>query len=81
MEVVRKFVDASSLMSFMTLPQAFHNRKLEIIVMPAEEQAEETKKAVDISDTVRSLIGIIPNDNMSLEDYREERLAKYEIAD
>lgn len=82
MEVVRKFVDASSLMSFMTLPKAFQNRKLEIIVLPADEPIEEVKKTADISDTVRSLIGIIPNDKqMSLEDYREERISKYETVD
>lgn len=81
MEVVRKYVDASSLIPFMTLPQTFHNRKLEIIVMPAEEPVEETKKTGSISKAVQSLIGAIPNNDMSLEDYRKERLAKYEIAD
>ena len=37
MEVIRKFIDANSLMSIMALPEAFRNRKLEIIVLPIEE--------------------------------------------
>jgi prevent-host-death family protein len=32
-------------------------------------------------DIVKSLIGIIPNDGMTLEQAREERLARHEIAD
>ena len=34
MEVIRKFIDANSLMSIMALPEAFRNRKLEVIVLP-----------------------------------------------
>lgn len=82
MEVVRKFVDASKLMTFMSLPKAFQNKKLEIIVLPVEEEVQEMEQEIDISDTVQSLIGSIPNDSkLSLEDYRAERLKKYEIAD
>lgn len=82
MEVVRKVVDANSLMSFMNLPKTFRNRKLEVIVLPVEENSEEVKKTADVSTVVQSLIGIIPNDNnMTLEDYREERLRKYEAVD
>ena len=82
MEVVRKVVDANSLMPFMNLPKTFRNRKLEVIVLPFEENSEEVKKTADVSTVVQSLIGIIPNDNnMSLEDYREERLRKYEAVD
>ena len=33
------------------------------------------------ADIVRSLIGIIPNDDTTLEQAREERLARYEAAD
>ena len=82
MEVVRKVVDSNSLMSFMNLPKTFRNRKLEVIVLPVEENSEEVKKTADVSTVVQSLIGIIPNDNnMTLEDYREERLRKYEAVD
>lgn len=37
MEFVRKIVDASSLMKIMQLPDTLMNRKLEIIVLPVED--------------------------------------------
>lgn len=79
MEVIRKFIDADSLMSIMTLPEAFRNRKLEIIVLPTDEQipAEQTKNVQNI---VQSLIGAIPHTALSLEELRNERLGKYETA-
>lgn len=39
MEVICKFIDASSLISIMALPEAFRNRKLEIIILPTDEDA------------------------------------------
>ena len=80
MEVVRKFVDADILMSILSLPEAFRNRKLEVIVLPAEERAER-KEMTDVKLAVQALVGAIPNENMTLEDYREERLKKYEAFD
>ena len=80
MEVVRKFVDADSLMSILSLPEAFRNRKLEVIVLPAEERVE-WKEMTDVKLAVQALVGAIPNENMTLEDYREERLKKYEAFD
>lgn len=80
MEVVRKFVDADSLMSILSLPEAFRNRKLEVIVLPAEERVER-KEMTDVKLAVQALVGVIPNENMTLEDYREERLKKYEAFD
>jgi len=79
-EVIRKFVDAERLMSIMTLPEAFKNRKLEVIVLPADEQipAGQTK---DIQSVVQSLIGAIPYTSLSLKELREERLGKYEAVD
>lgn len=79
MEVIRKYIDANSLMSIMTLPEAFRNRKLEVIVLPTDEQAsaEQTK---DIQSIVQSLIGAIPHTSLSLTELREERLGKYEVA-
>lgn len=80
MEVIRKFVDADHLMSFMTLPETFRNRKLEIIVLPVEEPIPAVQKK-NISDIVQSLIGAIPHTDLTLEELREERLGKYETAD
>ena len=80
MEVVRKFVDADSLMSILSLPEAFRNRKLEVIVLPAEERVER-KEMTDVKLAVQALVGAIPNENMTLGEYREERLKKYEAFD
>lgn len=80
MEVVRRFIDASSLMSVMALPETFKNRRLEVIVLPAEEHAPNAKET-DVKAVVESLIGAIPYTDLSLAELREERLSKYEAAD
>lgn len=80
MEVVRKYINASSLMSIMKLPENFKNRKLEVIVLPTEEKETEEKE-VDVQSIVQSLVGAIPYTDMSLSELREERLKKYEITD
>ena len=77
MEAIRKYIDASSLMSIMTLPESFINRKLEVLVFPTEEQESEREK-IDIESVVQSLIGAIPDTDISLEELREERRHKYE---
>lgn len=79
MEVVRRFIDASNLMSIMPLPEAFHGRKLEIIVLPVEEVDTAAEKA-DTKSIVQSLIGAIPATDLSLSTLREERLGKYEAS-
>lgn len=81
MEVVRKYVDADSLMAVMKLPENFRNRKLEVIILPAEEQQKTSKRAADIDHALQSLVGAIPYTDMSLEELREERLKKYENID
>lgn len=80
MEVVRKYVDTSSLLPIMSLPENFRNRKLEVIVLPAEE-TQTMKRNVDIKGMVESLVGAIPPIDMSLSELREERLKKYEDID
>lgn len=81
MEVVRKYVDASSLMTIMTLPETFRNRKLEVIVLPTEEQAVTSKNTFDVESVIQSLVGSMPYTDMSLSEIREERLQKYETID
>lgn len=82
MEFVRKIVDASSLMNIIQLPDTLRNRKLEIIVLPVEEAQDElSSKNIDesdISDITQSLIGSIPLSDISLQQIKEERLARYE---
>ena len=79
MEVIRKFIDANSLMSVMALPEAFRNRKLEVIVLPIEEEAV-TQQKTDVPSIVQSLVGAIPHTDMTLSELRDERLGKYEAA-
>ena len=81
MEVVRKIVDARKLMSIIPLPETMRNRRLEVIVLPAEEKILEQPKDNNIEAIVDSLVGIIPDTGKSLEDYRAERLGKYENLD
>lgn len=78
MEVVRRFIDASNLMSIMPLPEAFQGRKLEIIVLPAEEPDKAVEKA-NTKSIVQSLIGAIPSTDLTLSALRDERLGKYEV--
>lgn len=80
MEAIRRYIDASSLMSIMALPETFKNRKLEVLVFPTEEQ-ESKKEKIDIESVVQSLIGVIPDVDMTLEELREERRQKYEAVD
>jgi len=79
MEVIRKLIDANSLMSIMALPEAFQNRKLEIIVLPTDEDMPVRQKA-DVAGIVQSLIGAIPHTDLTLSELRDERLGKYETA-
>ena len=79
MEAIRRFIDANSLMSVIALPEAFRNRKLEIIVLPTEETASVQQKA-DIADIVQSMVGAVPHTDLKLSELREERLGKYEAA-
>ncbi len=77
MEVIRKFIDAYSLMSIMTLPEAFRNQKLEIIVLPTNEAVPVRQKA-DVAGIVQSLVGAIPQTDLTLSELRDEKLGKYE---
>ena len=79
MEVIRKFIDANALMSIMALPEAFRNRKLEIIVLPTDEDTPVQQKT-DVEDVVQSLVGAIPYTSLTLSELRDERLKRYEAA-
>lgn len=77
MEVVRQFIDAKKLMSVLSLPDAFRDRKLEVIVLPAEESERAEAKKGEIENIVDSLVGSIPDNGMTLNEYRLERLSKF----
>ena len=80
-EVIRKYMDVSRLMTIMQLPKLLRNRKLEVIIMPAEDAAETVEELSEVEGIVKSLIGSIPDEQMGLSDYRAERLKKYEDID
>ncbi len=42
---------------------------------------EKKDEQLDVEEIVSSLIGVIPDTGKTLEEYREERLKKYEITD
>lgn len=43
--------------------------------------SKENKKSEDVESIVQSLVGAIPSTDRTLEDFREERLRKYEAVD
>lgn len=81
MEVVREFIDASKLASVISLPEVLKNQRLEVMILPAEENAGKDVENSQIEDIVDSLTGAIPDNRMTLEDYRNERLSRYETID
>ena len=83
MEVVRKIIDGKKLMYVILLAESMSNRGVEVIVLPAEEQkvSENLKKSGNIESLVDSLVGVIRDTGMTPEDYRAERLGKYENLD
>lgn len=84
MEAVRQVVDGNSLSKVISLPEFFQNRKVEVIVFLPEEKNEMSllpKRDIDALLTgsiTESLIGALPDSGRSLENYRAERLGKYE---
>ncbi len=77
MEVVRQIMDAKKLMPVIALPDGLCNSKVEIIILPAEEPLVD-KKAAETEKIVDFLSGIIPDQGKTLDEYRMERLSKYE---
>ena len=80
MEVVRRFLDADILKTIIPLPDSFRNRRLEVIVLPVEQDAQKTEE-LRVHELIQSLTGAIPGSGMTLEEFRAERLQKYETAD
>lgn len=46
----------------------------------ARKKEKNKKETVDVETIIASLIGAIPDTGKSLEEYREERLKKYEVS-
>jgi len=87
MEAIRQFVDGRLLSNIITLPRYYQSRKVEIVIIPVEEKFGKlsfTRKEIDEmqkGSITEKLIGSVPNLNITLEDYRAERLSKYERVD
>ena len=91
MTAIRKIVDSSSLVGIFELPPVFMNRKVEVIVFPAEDtvevmpkftraQIEEAANSPDIQSLVGALKGKGLPENLSMKDIRQMRLEeKYNI--
>jgi hypothetical protein len=86
MVAVRQIIDSNLLNGIIQLPREFNNKKVEVVVSVKEEKTlpsftkEQLDEMVEKS-SIRSLLGIIPDDGMTLDDYRAERLSKYERID
>ena len=87
METVRQIIDSKLLDGVISLPENFQNEKVEVIVFLKREKTSiprltmnEIDKMLEGSVT-EALIGAVPQNNITLEDCREERLKKYESAD
>jgi hypothetical protein len=85
--IYRQIVSADALSDVISVPQAFKNKRVEVIIREAPKTVSAPK--IDMEDIGRmmggsiteSLIGIVPNSGKTLDDYRAERLSKYERAD
>ena len=84
MEAVRQIIDSNSLNGIIALPEVYQNKKVEVTVSLVEEKRDlpalnkEDLDAMLTGSVTESLIGIIPYSGMSLNDYKAERLHKYE---
>jgi hypothetical protein len=87
MEAIRQVIDSNSLNGIVSLPSFFQNREVEIIVFLKEDKGKKPLLSKHDIETMlkgsitESLIGALPRSNKSLEDYRAERLNKYECVD
>jgi hypothetical protein len=84
MEAVRHIIDSSVLDAVISLPASLRHKKVEIIVMPtAEESSIPVMSASMLDDMLegsltQSLLGSVPHSDISLDEIKAERLAKYE---
>ena len=76
MEAVRRIVDADELDGIVNLPESMRKKRLVLLI-----SSLEGKNKKDVEQTVQSLLGALPDEGLSLSDYRRERLQKYEAAD
>jgi len=84
METVSQVVDSKLLSGIIALPKRFQNKKVEIIVSLNEEKTALPKLSMNDIIAMKKgsiselLTGSIPQSGKTLDEYRAERLAKYE---
>lgn len=76
MEVLREVMNSDRLKTLFTVPKSMENMEVEVIVLPLADRRKQ-KREVDVEAALKSITGIIPDEGMSLDDYRNERLEKY----
>jgi hypothetical protein len=87
MAAVKYIVDGNLLNNLVSLPESFHNIKLEITITPAAEKKTQPSltrsklKSMLKGSVTESLSGSLPRTDMTVEDFRAERLEKFERAD
>ncbi|MCL2221014.1 MAG: hypothetical protein FWC20_01655 [Oscillospiraceae bacterium] len=86
MEAVRQVIDSTLLSGIIPLPKKFENKRVEIVVsLNEEEKAIPSLSMSDIDSMLKgsiteSLTGAIPQTEKTLDNYRAERLSKYECS-
>jgi hypothetical protein len=86
MEAIRKVIDSDLISDIIPLPSYFKNKQVEVIVCPPDRKEDKTLPRFSMTEidemmknsVTESLIGSIPNRGLSLDEYRTERLNKYE---
>ena len=84
METVRQVVDSTLLNGIIPLPKRFQNKRVEIVISLNEEKPPLPSLTINDIDAMmkgsvtESLTGVIPQSGKTLDEYRAERLAKYE---
>jgi hypothetical protein len=85
--VYRQIVNADALSAGIVLPQNFRNRKVEVTIRTIDEKSPLPKIRLSELDAMmdgsiaKSLCGIVSDTGMTLDEYRAERLSKYECTD
>ena len=87
MEAIRQVIDSNLLSGVIPLPKAFQNKNVEVIVFLKKEKAALPplkKEEIDMllkGSVTESLIGALTHSGKAIEEYRSERLLKYERTD
>jgi hypothetical protein len=87
MTTVRHIVDGNLLSGVVSLPESFLNTKLAITITPVAEDegksfiTREELRSVLKGSITESISGVLPRTDKTIEDFRAERLSKYECPD